>query len=353
MKIEKNVTLKDIAKASGFSQATISRVMGGHRNVSKEVREKVLQTAKELGYTPSLPSRNDKKELRKSIGVIVESSGIGFFFQIVDAIEKKCSERGYDVILCNSQSDVSIEAQKMRALARKKVDGIIISSVQRYESNIEHVDLPLYSGRTPIVYVDKKIDGIRELFIGSDHFSTAAEATEYLLNFGHQHIGVISCPDSDSLHQRVSGYKNRLEAYGIPFREEYIRWVSGFTVDPGAEAVQDLLKKFPQITAFITLSDLITLGALRGLRKCGKRIPEDCSLLGWDDFEAAEMITPPLTMVKQETNKIGEMAAERLIEMLEAKNEGEPWLGESQIMLKTQLIKRESCGPVPGKLLRD
>ena len=340
---KQNITIIDVAQKAGLSSATAGRVLGGYGNVSGKARLKVMKAAKELGYMPNAIAQSMKSQVTKTIGVLVGNIANPFFSEIIHSIEVKGAEAGYSVIIANTGEDIDEEVKAIKTLYAKRIDGLIIATAQPNDMILDASKKRLYAGAVPVVYIDRELLNVNELTIKADNFSGSYEATRYLIQKGHENIGLIASIFTSTMYERIGGYKKALSDAGIPYHKEYIKIGSNASVEEGNRFTKELLAQNTELTALFVLNNITCTGALLALREMNRKIGRDISFIAWDDFELAKILDPPLTTVTQDPQKMGELAAEKLFEKINAKRENKEWLGESTIVLKTQMIERQSC----------
>lgn len=340
---KKATTIIDIAKRAGVSQATVGRVIGGYGSVSEKTRESVLRIAEELNYIPNAVAQSMKKKSTNSIGVVIGNIENQFFGHLVHSIEVYAAESGYNIIISNTNENPANEKNVIQVMQSKQVDGLIIATSQPSKKKFDDLEKKLYLGNIPKVFVDREIFGIDELCVKTDHYGGAYEATNYLIGLGHTHIAVVSGLKVSTMEQRIQGCKQAFLDNSLNLNYCSIGLGDTMSIEDGARITEELVKADPKITAVFALNNLLSYGALLKLSELKLGIPEKISFVGWDDFPIAQIYQPPLTMVTQETDKIGETAIRILLEMIA---QGDRWrevFPERRITMKTRLIERNSC----------
>jgi len=334
----KGSTIKDVAEMAGVSSATVSHVINSTRYVSDDLTQRVNNAINELEYQPNVIARSLRGGGTKSIGLIVPDNSNPFFAQVARVIEDKGFGEGYSVILCNSNGDIQKEAAYIQILIAKHVDGVIfIASSNAYE----HLQM-LSNQNIPMVVVDREISN---LSVDSFHVTNEQggyDATCYLLSLGHKKIGCITGPSNlTPSAERVNGYRRALIEAVISVREDYI--VTGnFRFQGGTSAMNRLLELPDPPTAVFVCNDVMAIGALQSLRNRNVRVPEDMSIIGFDDIELASAVSPKLTTIQQPIVELGTQIVKTLIERIkqnDEKNRG------TRNILNTTLVIRESCAP--------
>ena len=325
-------TIADVAARSGVSTATVSRILSNSAPARPETRERVLAAARELGYRPSGVARALKRRETRTIGLVVTDITNPFYPQIVRAAEVAAHERGYGLVLANGEDDPVRELSHLELLVERRVDGIVIASSRLTRHHSAHLD----EIGVPIVLVNDPVASSRRPTITADHRLGTRLATEHLLGLGHRRIGHISAPaEHVAAGLRRRGVAEAMRGIGSPVVVEGDGGVEG-----GAAAVPALLEA--GVTGIVAYNDLTAIGALRGLRRRGVRVPDDVSLVGFDDIPMAAWTDPPLTTVRQDTAALGRWAVERIIR--ELAGDRPP---AERVLLPPTLVIRDSTGPTP------
>lgn len=330
------VTMKDVAVKAGVSVTTVSHVINKTRFVSADAIEKVNTAINQLGYYPSAIARSLKSDQTHTIGMIIPNSSNPYFAEIIHEIEKNLFKAGYNLILCNSGDSQARQAAYIRVLMEKRIDGLIIISSG---TDKELVDL-LSKHRLPKVIIDRKVDGIEADLVETDNYAGGYSATNHLVKIGHKEIACISGPKYlSSACERVEGYLNCLKDHGIKINANFL--VEGdFKSFGGFEAMKKLLKLQNRPTAVFVSNDLMALGALCATHEENISIPDELSIIGFDDIKLATYSSPPLTTIAHQKKRIGEVVADVIGSRIKDKcREYE------QAHLKPKLIIRRSTAP--------
>jgi len=328
-------TIKDVAALAGISYTTVSHVLNKTRPVSDEVRIKVEAAIVQLDYVPSAVARSLKARATSTIGLLIPDGTNPYFAELARGIEDYCERNGYCVILCNSDDNPEKQRSYLRVLLEKRVDGLIVSSVggERGLAGLAEV-------RAPMVIVDRDLEGITADLVRIDHELGAYLATRHLLDLGHRHIACICGPAQTSVAQmRLAGYHRAMREARIEVEEG---WVveSDFASPGGYHAAVVLLQDNPP-TAIFAGNDLIGIGALRAAAERGVRVPDDLSVIGFDDIEMSRYVYPALTTVGQSILQLGEMAAEVLLRRIAASEKN----AVEQRIVAPNIVLRESTAP--------
>ncbi len=334
----KSPTMKDVAKHAGVSISTVSHVINKTRYVEPETREKVYQAIKTLGYRPNILASSLRKRVTNTIGLIISNITNLFYPEVVRGVEDLLAKYNYNLILCNSDEDVEKEKNYIEVLFSRRVDGLIITPSKSSETR-ENLDL-FREKNIPIVLVDRKIEGLEEDVVLADNIEGTYEAISYLVSLGHKRIGIITGPlDTTTGCERLEGYLKALEDKGIK-KDDNLIYEGDFKEEGGYKGVEALLNINNPPTAIFTSNNLMALGALKKITELGLKIPQDLSLISFDDMDWFPYFSPPLTAVYQPAYELGETAVKLLFERLKRGRKK-----RKEVRLPTKLIIRESCAP--------
>ena len=334
MNNKRNPTIKDIARLANVSTTTVSHVLNSTRQVSEDLSNRVQVAIRDLEYKPNAMARALRVHSSKTLGLIVPDNSNPFFSEIALGAEDCAFRHGYSLFLCNSRHDSARELTYMTTLSTYAVDGLILSAVS---GDLDQLSEFVKSG-IPLVVVDRKLAAPDIEFIHSDHIEGAREATQHLVEFGHRRIGIITGPmDVHSALDRIQGFEEILNEHGIP-NDPDLSVRGDFQVESGRRAAQEMMELPDPPTAIFACNDMMAIGALQTLRTLGLGVPEDVSLVGFDDIFLASLLDPPLTTVAQSAYTIGEMAVARLVERMN----GSKNLMTQEFCLPTDLIIRKS-----------
>ncbi|MBS2968468.1 LacI family DNA-binding transcriptional regulator [Metabacillus sp. KIGAM252] len=335
-------TIKDIAKAAGVSVTTVSRALNGYSDVNERTRKKIIEISKELNYSPNILARGLVMNKSKTIGLLVsgfnkESIKDNFTFEVLSGINQYAAETDYDLVLFNTNSTKQREKTYAQLCRERRVDGVIVQGIKTDDPYLQEV----VESNIPCVLIDIPVQTENVGFVTTDNIAGAKSAVSYLIELGHKNIAMVNGHDLAFVSQeRLEGYKRALsEAAGLSFREELV--VNGSFEEGKSEAVTfKLLNAFPEVTAIFCASDLMALGSIKAAGKSGRRVPENLSIIGYDDILLSSYVSPRLTTIAQNKQKLGFHAAQQLIEMLEKET------APAHIILETELKIRESTAKI-------
>ncbi|GAB4117387.1 MAG: substrate-binding domain-containing protein [Roseiflexaceae bacterium] len=325
-----SITIHDIAREAGVSASTVSRVLNGTVAVAPEKREAVLAVIKKRNYRPSAIAQGLAHGRTRTIGVLTQSIASPFYGEILRGVELELAGQGYHALFTSGNWRTEEELAALDLLSGRRVDGLIVLA-----GIIEADDLRRAAADLPLVVIGRVIPGIEDRCVGIDDHQAGYEATRYLLSLGHQRIAHIAGP---SLHQdavdRRAGYLRALEQAGVAVDPNLI--IEGdYTEQSGLLAVEVLISRAGMFSAIFAANDQMAYGARLALYRRNIRVPDDVSLVGFDDQPVSAYTTPPLTTMRQPTHAMGQAAAAAVVQLIE---------GQSAQLLPcyAELIVRES-----------
>ena len=338
--MKKKVTIKDIARMADVSHTTVSRALNDQGRICKKTKEKVLSIAKDLNYRPDFIARSLVMKRTKTLGLVMASMLNPFYTELAQGIEATAIELGYNIILCCTRSDVSIEKRYVNMLRSKGVDGILFTSAHINDPNIpelaeEGFPIILVNRRTYLPTVREKID-----YVGVNNILGGFMAVEHLIRLGHERIGIIGGSSESSVgFERFEGGKKALEAYGLEDMGGY--FLEGdFLKRSGYEGGKRFIKMPNPPTAIFAENDYMAFGAYGAIVDEGLRVPEDIALVGFNDIEFTAMKGIELTTIGQKKSEMGAVAVRLLIERIEEEKVGP----SREVILEPELIIRKTCG---------
>ena len=308
------LTIKDIANLAGVSKTTVSKIINNKdESISEATRQKILDIMKEHNYVPNKLAQSLVTKKTKTIGLLIPDIRNPFFTEIARGAEDKASKEGYNLIFCNTDDNISKEEIYLDMLVEKMIDGIVFAPSSKSSSE----DKKYNKIKVPIVLVDKdiKIENIKGT-VKVDNLQGTYEATSHLIKNGHKDILYLSGPLENNISiDRLNGYKKALEENHIIYKKEYV--IEGYYSTGWGQEIISKISNSINYSAICCANDLIAIGAIRALKENNLRVPEDISVIGFDDINMANIIEPPLTTVKQPAYEIGYKSAQILIDVLE------------------------------------
>jgi LacI family transcriptional regulator len=314
------VTIKDIAKALGISTSTVSRALRDSYEISPETKQMVLECAERLGYRPNPIALSLKEKRSRSIGVVVCEVANSFFSQIINGIESIAYDKGYNVIISQSRESYDREVLDLQYLASRGVDGLLIS-LSTETGDMSHLKA-LHEKGLPIVLFDRVTNEINTHKVIIDNYKSAYDATEHLIQNGYKKIAILAGSEFLSItSERMMGYQEALKQYGLSLNTDYVKhcFYGGMDFSEVEDAVNRLFTLKDRPDAIFTTADKLTIGCMRTLKRRGIKVPEDIGLIGFTNTDLAELMDPPLTLIRQPAEEMGKAATELLLQLIESK----------------------------------
>jgi len=328
------VTLKDVAKLAGVSAKTVSRVVNDQGEISDATRDRVLVAIEELGYRPNRLARSLTTGTTQSVGLIIPDISEPFFPELILGAESVARERGYNVFLCNANRDPELELRYVDLLTERQVDGLMIAGSRLEQEGLKTAT----QGRSVVILTPYVIPDA--LLFSIDDFEGGRQAGEYLVSLGHRRIGFIEGTWSRSAKYRSKGLAGAMESAGICSEKLVAGSVSPVCVESGREEALRVLREHPSLTALVCYNDVLALGVLQACAQVGKRVPDDLSVLGFDDIPESSRSAPPLTTVHFDRHHIGVAMMTKLIDVIEGKSDR-----DERVIIPGRLLVRQSCAP--------
>ncbi|USK34476.1 substrate-binding domain-containing protein [Bacillus sp. F19] len=336
---EMNYTIKDVAKKANVSIATVSRILNNQKGYSEKTKRKVLEAIEELDYHPNAIARGLINKKTSTIGVLFPALSSMLVTELLAGIEKAAHQLGSSVIVCHTESNGSKTMKYLQLLNEKRVDGIIFTSEilkEEYYEFIQKMNIPL-------VLLSTESRAYSVPYVKVDDRHAAYSAAQYLIKKGHTRIGMISGNQNDLIagKPRIDGFMNALIDHGLPVHDRQIVCSEGFTFADGIEGLKKMRQQAPEVTAIFAASDEIAFGAISEAYQQGIRIPEELSIIGYDNLSIAEMSIPPLTSLAQPFYEMGEKAAKMIFDMINGDQLVESRIMPHSIKERSSVIKKE------------
>jgi DNA-binding LacI/PurR family transcriptional regulator len=327
------VRMIDVALQAQVSIATVSRVLANKPYIRDEIRQRVHRAVDELGYQPNRVARTLRVQSSQIIGLIISDIQNPFFTSLVRAVEDQAYAHQYAVFLCNSDEDIDKEALYIDLMMAERVAGVIITPTRETAGSIKK----LFDAKMPLVMVDRKIRDLDLDTVVIDNIKASHDLVTHLLDNGHSRIGaILASPEIKTGFDRYQGYMAALTERGIPFDPALVR--TGIPREAlGREAVNDLFGMPDPPTALLTGNNLLTIGALHGLKDQGLIVPDDVSLVAFDDMEWYSLIKPTITAVAQPTYAMGWAAADLILQRIK-----DPTRPANKVLFQPDMCIRES-----------
>jgi LacI family transcriptional regulator len=304
-------TIKDIAKYTGLAISTISKYLN-NGVVREKNRRKIEEALRVLDYRPNEAARSLKTKRTMTVGMLIPNLRSAFDSTIISTLEEELTRAGYSVIICGYRKDPSLEAERLRFLLNKRVDGLVV-----IPSGVVHDELRTFAreGR-PLVLIDRPLAGIDCDTILIDNAAAAEEAVRCFLDYGHRRVGIITGPEEiHTAHLRLKGYFEAHKRAGLPVDHGLVRY-GDWSMESGYSITKELLAARGGMTALLVCSDDMGLGALKALQDESLRIPQDVSLACFDILQIADILRPRLATVEQPALEIGRLGARLLLARL-------------------------------------
>ncbi|HUX22695.1 MAG TPA: LacI family DNA-binding transcriptional regulator [Spirochaetia bacterium] len=328
--------IREVARLAGVSISTVSRVINDSKPVRQEIRSRVLEAVDAVGYVPNRTAQSMVSGRTMTVGIVVPSGASSFNSLVLSGIREELYQHSYQSIICEIENPISVESEVryLDLLSRGITDGIILM----HEAQSPKIREALKRVAIPIVVASVEIRGARLRSIGINDRAAARDATNYLVSLGHRRIGVIGAGKQiASGINRTNGFNDALKEHGLPFTPSRI--VPGwFSFESGYRATRQLLRNDSTVTAIFCLSDEMAIGAVRYLKDEGLRVPDDVSVMGFDDVALATYTDPQLTTTRQPIRQIGSGAADLLMRIIRKESRI-----PKRVVLDHTIVVRSSC----------
>jgi len=326
--IHKKATIKDVAAQAGVSAATVSIVLNGKgETVPESTRVRVRRAAAELGYVPDFAARTLRAKSTRIIGIIVPDISNAFFAELVRRIQVSLAEEGYDIILCNSEEHSENDLKYIRLLEGRRVDGVIWAPSAESMKNKDKIRNALEDFGVPVLFLDRYPEGCC-CGVAVDNEKSGYIAVKHLLEFGHTKIGALTGPLClNSSENRLKGLKRAFAERGLEWEEKYL-YEGNYDFESGIRGAQKLLST--DVTAIFAFCDMQAYGVYEFAKRAGRRIPDDLSLIGFDDAMYSALLSAQLTTMKQPSEELAKEACRGILALI----------GGEKVGVKAELVAR-------------
>jgi LacI family repressor for deo operon, udp, cdd, tsx, nupC, and nupG len=325
-------SIKDVAAAARVSVATVSRTLQYPDVVAEATRKRVHEAIRQLRYTPNAQARNLRTSMTRLVIALVPDIANPFYSEVIRGIEQVAHENRYSILLGDTQNSIDREQIYAELIASRQADGLI--------TLIAHIPKLHIEGRLPVVNACDCVADRSISTVSVDNVAAATTAEKHLLTLGHRHIAFIAGPTPSPISSdRQRGYELAIQQ-GVGTLDRTLMTAGDYSVESGIRAVEHLYAKKLKFSAIFCSNDEMAIGAIRGIKASGRRIPEDVSVIGFDDIRFARYTDPPLTTISQPKNELGREAMSMLIEILRGTDT--PTLKR---VLAADLIVRNSTAP--------
>jgi len=330
-------TIYDVAREAGVSIATVSNAINGKGKISKKRREQILKIMEELNYQPSFIAAALVGKRTYTLGLLLPDISNPFFGEIARAIEDRAHQAGYSVMMCSTDNKDERVERYINVLEQKMVDGVVIGT------GVDDLDIlkRLETKAIPFVLLARESAALAADTVVGDDCAGGYLAARHLASLGHRRIAILSeTMNVSSSRERLRGFRQGLAEAGVPFDSSDIV-VCEFRVDEGRRGAQELLSRAEPPTALFCCNDVLAIGAMQAAKRRGLRVPDDVSIVGYDDTMLAGVTDPPLTTVAQPIQSMGEQALKLLLDGIHSADRV-----KQRVVLRPELVVRGSTGPV-------
>lgn len=332
----RKVSIRDVAKEVGVSITTVSRALNGYSDVSQKTKEKIFEAVERLDYAPDANARSMGGKAEINIALLTSELKArdenGFVYSFINGLYQQCTARGCEFMLLVTDAVKQEKLSFLQMCKKKNLSGIVVTGLRTDDPYYKEV----MESSIPCALIDMKVTGKQKCGITIDNVQASREAVEYLIQLGHQNIGMLNGQKmSDVSGERYGGYVEALLGAKIPLRLDYMRY-GDFVEETAYEQTKALLKKHPEITALFCASDVMAIGAVRALEEMGRKVPQDLSVVGFDDIPIAKYVYKGITTVRQFPIEMGRAGGEAVWKMLNGE------AVEQEIFLPYELVIRET-----------
>jgi len=338
-----SVTIKDVAKRANVSPSTVSRVISNSHEISEKTKKKVRKVMEELGYHINYNARVLVQQSTKTIGIVMKASQNTsvkdpFFQEVINGISAFCSSHDYSISLASGESEEAIFQDTVKMVQGKRVDGVIVL----YSKLDDKVVPYLYEKEIPFVVLGRPfLEPNKIMSVDNDNVQAAKEATEYLINLGHERIAFIdSMEQAEVGESRLNGYRLAMSMNDLEVKQEYVTRIPFENVEAKA-IIKELMNSPKRPTAIVVTGDILSLIVLSALQEQEVKVPDDVSIVSFNNSVIADFSNPPLTSVDIQTYQLGFESAKYLIEKLK-----HPDNFSKSVIIPTVIVERKSCGPL-------
>jgi len=331
--VTRKPTLLDVADLAGVSTATVSNVINDTKYVGDEVKRKIHEAIETLNYIPNNLAKSLRVKESKLIGLMISDISNPFFPPVVRGIEDVLARNGFNVLLCDTDTDPVKERNYLKVLLGRRIDGLIVSLAGAEYSHFQDLDIP-------VVFFNRIPETGSYNTVQTANVEGAFLATTHLLSHDYKRIAIVAGPQHLSVgRERLVGYREALEKSGSAYDPDLVK-VSPFNSDGGYSAMKELMEQDKKPDAVFTCNNVLTLGAFRFLRESGFKIPSQIALVGYDDPDWTTLVDPPLTVIRQQSFEMGLETGGLILDCLKKKESK----GARKIVMSLELGIRKSCG---------
>jgi LacI family transcriptional regulator len=327
-------TIREVANLAGVAPITASRVINDSGYASEDVRKRVKQAAEQLNYVPNFLAKSLKSKRTQTLALVITDITNPFWTTVARGVEDAASKKGYNVIFCNTDESANKQSGYLKTLIQKQVDGILLVPAQSEDNPIEF----LRQQNVQVVMLDRKLPNVQVDVVRCDSQGGAYQLVKLLIRLGHRRIAFLSGPIGvSSAEDRMAGYNLALREAGLEINGQLV-FSGEYSVDSGYQRTKRLLSMSPRPTAMFASNNFIAIGALKALRDEHVVVPDEMSVVGFDDLPLSIVVDPFLTVADQPAYEMGRLATQRLLEHLD----GEVVDKVQEILLPVSIIERKS-----------
>lgn len=331
-------TIQDLARAAATSPSTASRALSGNGYVGADVRTRVLAAAEAIGYVPDNNARTLRNRTSRAVGMLISDLRNPFYANLAAGIEEQLRSAGYHVIVVNNDGEEEAEVEGARTFLAVRVSAAIITPVS------DRAVRMLMNDGVPVVQADRMVEGLTSDGVLVDNVMGARQVTDHLIGLGHTRIALlIDETDWTTGAGRLAGYRAALRDAGVPMDPELVV-PTKFQPEAARDAVTSLLGRRPDVTALFAANNMLAEGAFQALQQAGRRIPEDLSLVAFDDVPWMSMVSPGITTVDQHTDDLGRTCAQLVVDRIAGSATGQATIR----YIEPSVIFRGSTAPPPA-----
>ena len=331
------ITIKDLARELNIATSTVSRALNNHPHVHKKTKEAVVNLAKKLGYTPNSIASSLRSDKTNTIGVIIPEIVHFFFSTVIAGIQEVANKAGYTIMICPSNENYTRELLDTKALAQHRIDGLLVSFSNK-TTNFDHF-IELKKQNIPIVFFDRKAEGLQTSTVVVEDYEGARKATKHLLEQGCKRIVHLAGSEHLNIGQdRLQGYLDVMKEEGLTADQRYMT-AHGSSVERGYECTKNLLKLPNPPDGIFATNDMVALGAMKAIKEKGLEIPKDIAIIGFSNWQFSDLTEPRLSTISQPGAEVGKMAMRLLLEEI---NSNSDQIKYEHIVLPTKIIIRDS-----------
>ncbi|MEP7361896.1 MAG: LacI family DNA-binding transcriptional regulator [Acidobacteriota bacterium] len=346
---KKRVTIADVARKVGYSTTVVSHALNGYARINEQTRTHIQQVARKMGFRPNIFARNLVTQTSQLVGIVAPGIVTSFYPEVILPLKIRLEEAGYGLLIMTSDDSDQEEQRSLDLLRERKVDALVVVPHKSARDGLRYDEIA--GDNTPVVMIDRWLKTERCHSVTTDNLAGAEMATGHLLALGHRRIGVVKARSlCSTTRERMAGYKKALSAAGVAFDRELVH-VAAYNIGrdlciQGEDVLHSLLRLERPPTALFILHDVLAVGIMSAAIRFGIRMPEELSMVGFDDVEVVRHLPVPLTTVAQDKLAMGRIASELVLQSL-----ADPKTAKQHIRLPPQLVVRKStCMRAGGKL---